>query len=96
MLCGGLAFVIVVFLLVAGVDFASAPLAMLLAILFAAYFVFTVRRFARSEQIGNPGGVTGSVEVSNYSGDQVLVARSHNGCYRARARLDQAAPDGLI
>jgi hypothetical protein len=37
-LCGGLAFVMVVFSLVAGVDFTSAPLAALLAIVFTAYF----------------------------------------------------------
>jgi hypothetical protein len=52
-LCGGLAFVMVVFSLVAGVDFTSAPLATLLAILFAAYFAVTLRSFARSEEIGN-------------------------------------------
>ena len=52
-LCGGLAFVMVVFSLVAGVDFTSAPLAALLAIVFTAYFAFTLRRFARSEQVGN-------------------------------------------
>jgi hypothetical protein len=43
----------VVFSLVAGVDLTYAPLATLLAILFAAYFAFTLRRFAPSEQVGN-------------------------------------------